>query len=258
MVAGSSSWTNNQRVVTGTCSDTGGSGCRGNITHTYNYDIKTSSGGAAGNGNGGTVYDRADNSVACAANQTVKVDRTAPYVTVNVAPGNYDTNDGKTVTATCNDKLSGLSNKFDRTFTANTYSPMTGWHIGKCCADNAGNEMCDAKGPYNVRHECRHKTCPPEEYNKCRTSGCGVGAYKTCQKSVCGVDYYVWNCCSNLGGSTCFTRNSLNHPYGGRGYCGKISTVYKKCSKPACGVSYYNYCEDPACGVKVYSICWHY
>ncbi len=69
---GSTSWTNGSRTLTGTCHDTGGSGCVGNATKNYTTEINSSKESP------GTVYDHAGNSKACDANQTVKIDKTAP------------------------------------------------------------------------------------------------------------------------------------------------------------------------------------
>ena len=280
---GSTAWTNNQRVVVGTCSDTGGSGCRGNFSHTYNYDIETSSGGPAGKGNGGYVYDRADNRIACAANQTVKVDRTNPYVVFSPDPAvTYKNNSGINTTATCKDALSGLSGQFDVSFSAHQPSPNDGrTGIGKCCEDKAGNLMCDT-ATYSVMHECAHEVCGVKEYKSCRSSGCGVETYKSCSSCSCKEytgwssytqTYYVGDCdkctyksnpckethtetyratCEIVGGSVS----------GNKGYAvvrktmgSRICMVYNRCS--SCGVETYKYCAHSQCGVKSYKTCWH-
>ena len=240
---GSSAWTNKSRTVTGTCSDTGGSGCVKNISHTYNYDIETSSGGAAGNGKGGSVTDKADNVTACAANQTVKVDRTMPYVTVNVAPGTYEDNDGFSVTATCHDSLSGLSSKFDVSYTGMIYAPTKGSYIAKCCADNAGNSMCDDKGPYKVKIYGRHSDCGAETYKTCATSGCGSYC-KSCT---------VYPCFSGFNLKTCKEIEGQNW-VGGK-CCSKTGTTKTSCSE--CG-SGYKSCPHSQCGTKVHAKCWHF
>ena len=268
---GSNAWTNSSRTVTGSCSDTGGAGCVSNISHTYNYDIETSSGGAAGRGNGGYVYDKADNSVACLANQTVKVDRTNPYVTVDVAPGTYNSNDDIVVTATCNDALSGLSSTYVRSFTATMYAPTTGMYIGKCCQDNAGNTMCDSKGPYKIKIYGRHPDCGVESYKTCEAAGCGVKSYKSCYHKNCGS--YSCSCrtvCTAYDCEWCRVgRCGLQTQSSCSGIPGlisskcssstqKCSTCNKYCENYACGVKSYNVCPDPACGVKLYKQCWHY
>ena len=71
------------RTITATCDDTKKgtthSGCvKNSISHTYAEDIDTKEAGAAGNKDGGTVRDTAGNVTNCKANQTVKIDKTAP------------------------------------------------------------------------------------------------------------------------------------------------------------------------------------
>ena len=64
---GSDAWTNNSRTLVGTCSDTGGSNCKGNVSWFINWQgnwTKLSP---------GTVYDNAGNFTACPANQTVRI-----------------------------------------------------------------------------------------------------------------------------------------------------------------------------------------
>ena len=250
---GSSAWTNGNRTVTGTCSDTGGSGCVGNISYTYSSNIATNSAGPAGNGNPGRVYDKADNSVSCSANRPVYIDKTPPYVTASPSPGVFQNNNGITVTATCHDTGgSGLSSRFDKTFTSGFPSPITSAHIGKCCEDNAGNLMCDTKGTYNIKYYSRHEDCGVESYNTCCTSGCGVASYKTCTSSACGT--YKCNCywdCESVGSGP----NGNIHCLGGYERC---STCNKTCTSSACGVASYKCCAHSQCGVKLYKYCWHY
>ena len=290
---GSSAWTNKSRTVTGICSDTGGAGCVGNISHTYNYDIKTSTGGAAGNSSGGSITDKADNVTACPANQTVKVDRTAPYVTVNIQPGVFEDNDGFDVTATCNDALSGLSSRYEKTFTATMFAPTTGTYIGKCCEDNAGNSMCDDKGPYKIKIYGRHEDCGIESYKLCRTSGCGVELYKQCRTSACGVASYKYCQHSSCGTSKMYRYDGMltcpgqdgtridKHVFSAATYtssqsahsaCESLSwsackgvihyicttpsvDINKSCRTSACGVESYNLCRTSACGVELYKNC---
>ena len=75
---GSDAWTNDSRTLVGTCSDTGGSGCTGNVSWYINWQ------GEWYNLSPGTVYDNAGNSRACPSNQTVKIDKTAPTCSVNI------------------------------------------------------------------------------------------------------------------------------------------------------------------------------
>ena len=76
---GSNSWTNGNRVITASCSDSGGSNCAtANFSATYSSNINTTTAGANGNNNGGSVRDGAGNVTNCAANQTVRIDKTPP------------------------------------------------------------------------------------------------------------------------------------------------------------------------------------
>ena len=284
VTGGSGSWTNNSRTVTGTCNDTGGSGCVGNISHTYNYDINTSSGGAAGNNNGSSIRDKADNVTACAANQTVKVDRTKPTISYSPSAGVYNIDHpGKLrVSATCSDNLSGLTSRYEVTYTVELMSPHSGYNIGKCCEDKAGNVYCGTNGLYSAKtygrhpdcgveqyYSCRTAGCGVESYNSCRTSACGVASYKSCKSSSCGtaVDYYI--CRGWASGAILYTCNPKcgicpsgywEAHYGYKtcrsSSCGVES--YNSCRTSACGVESYKYCENSACGIKRYRECWHY
>ena len=64
---GSGAWTSSSRTLVGLCSDSGGSGCRGNASWFINWQ------GNWSNLSPGTVYDNAGNSTACPANQTVRI-----------------------------------------------------------------------------------------------------------------------------------------------------------------------------------------
>lgn len=64
---GSGAWTSGSRTLVGSCSDSGGSGCRGNASWFINWQ------GNWSNLSPGTVYDNAGNSTACPANQTVRI-----------------------------------------------------------------------------------------------------------------------------------------------------------------------------------------
>ena len=281
---GSASWTNKSRTVTGTCSDTGGSGCVSNISHTYNYNIATNTAGPEGNNKPGRVYDKADNSEQCSADKLVYVDKTNPYVVVNKEPQAFESNDPVTVIISCRDDFSGLSTKYEESYSIEIPAPTNQIvNIGKCCEDNAGNEICDSRGPYGVKIYGRHPDCGVEEYKTCRTSGCGVELYKRC--SSCGCEslsnwstsyatYYVGDCgqctyksnpcrassdtykivtCDIVGGAIS----------GERGYAVVRQTTqtrsclsYKRCS--SCDVEKYYLCEHEQCGVKLYNACWHY
>ena len=127
VTGGNSQWINassttQSRTITGTCSsDLGGSGCSTEtISYTYTTDINTRTAGAAGNNNGGYIYDNAGNAGMCAANQTVKIDKTAPTCT-NSGGNTTWTSDNITITGTCVDGGSGCATET----VTNTYSTTT-------------------------------------------------------------------------------------------------------------------------------------
>ncbi len=85
-VSPASGWTSGSVVVTGVCSDTGGSNCREN-NHTFTYtctDGKVCQSNNLGPGDGGSSYvmeDNAGNQVVCPANKSGNIDKQAPTVT---------------------------------------------------------------------------------------------------------------------------------------------------------------------------------
>jgi len=85
-----SGWTVHDITISGTCSDSGGSGCKGNVSITYTQDTN-------GSYSPGTVYDNAGNSKQC-DNQTVKIDKTKPTITVEMKKGNDNNFDWKDAT----------------------------------------------------------------------------------------------------------------------------------------------------------------
>ena len=288
---GSSSWTNKQRVVVGKCSDTGGSGCRGNISHTYNYNTATETAGAAGKNNGGYIYDKADNPGKCAANQPVYVDVVNPYIVWEPTPGTYQHDissiqiSGKNISATCKDSFSGFVGSHMTYFYSSYPIPTTssGKSFEKCCTDKAGNTYCETK-TYKAKHlhedsscgvkrykECRTKACGVASYNTCEAKACGVKSYNTCKSSECGrgIDYY--ECRSGVDGDggilyTCMPKcgicpNGQWHAHYGNKTCAtKACGVksYYSCATEACGVKQYKLCRDAACGVEEYNTCYHY
>ena len=126
---GSATWTNGNRTIKGTCSDNG-SGCKGDVSKTYSTNTNSTKESP------GTVYDNVGNSVVCPANQTVKIDKTAP--TCSSSGGNATwTNGNRTIKGTCSDTGgSGCKEDVSKTYSSNTNtttaSPGTVY-------ENAGN-----------------------------------------------------------------------------------------------------------------------
>ena len=261
---GNKEWTNKSRTVTGRCSDTGGSGCVGNISHTYSSNTDSTTAGPAGLSTTGYIYDKADNKSSCPKDQIVKVDTVKPHVEYS-HPSNkvYKEQNGITVTATCVDDFSGLSSSFDKTFTSKVLSPSTNSAVGKCCQDLAGNRFCGDSGFYEIqhygrhqtcgiesRHECRATVCGVETYNSCRTKDCGVNQYKSCATRSCGTFSHFVPRGQAFDTSDCPKYKMTSSTSGGDYY-----SCAKKCRHKDCGVSSYAICEDDSCGVKTYKKC---
>lgn len=91
---GDASWTKGDRTLTGDCSDNL-SGCTTDITKKYTKDINSTTESP------GKVYDNAGNSTECPANQTVRIDKTAPSApTVELVDGNWQSLPNNTWRAT--------------------------------------------------------------------------------------------------------------------------------------------------------------
>ena len=194
---GSTTWTSGSRTVTGKCSDTGGSGCKSDISYTYkgtagkNYSITNA--GPDGAGKGGKVYDKAGNSASCAANQTVKIDRKKPSCSVSGGSSTW-TNSSRTVTGKCSDDGSGCKGNISYTYngTANqnysiTNAGAAGAGKGGTVSDNVGNTTnCAAN--QTVRIDKKAPTC---------TSSGGSSGW------VFGGSITLTGTCNDSGGSGC-------------------------------------------------------
>lgn len=134
---GSSSWTSGNRTLIGTCSDSGGSGCRGNASKPYTYS------GSWYSQSPGTVYDYAGNSTACPANQTVKIDKTAPYCTHSGDSTSWATS--RTIYWGCGDDRSGCTGSGSKRFTAGS-TVTTATIAGYTIRNGAGTSVwCPAR-----------------------------------------------------------------------------------------------------------------
>ena len=149
---GSKTWTSGMRTITGKCSDTGGSGCKGNISYTYNAAVNTNwildNAGPAGAGKAGTVYDNAGNSANCQANQSIRLDRKKPSCTSSGGNANWIFGGSVTLTGKCSDDGSGCKGNATKTFypetDTKTASPGTVY-------DNVGNSTaCPANQEVHV------------------------------------------------------------------------------------------------------------
>ncbi len=152
---GSTTWTSGSRTVTGKCSDTGGSGCKGNISYTYNAAVNTNwsinNAGAAGAGKGGTVYDNAGNSGNCPANQPIRLDRKKPSCTSSGGSSNWVVGGSLTITGKCSDDGSGCKGNATKTFYPETDTKTASPGI---VYDNVGNSAaCPANQEVHVTNK---------------------------------------------------------------------------------------------------------
>ena len=147
---GSTAWTNGTRTLKGTCSDKGGSGCTGNVTKTYSTNTNKT------NLSPGTVKDHAGNTTKCPANQTVRIDKTAPTCKSSGGSTAWTTG-SRTLIGTCSDKggsgcVGNVSKKIDYETNQTNLSPGT-------VKDKAGNStVCPAN--QTVRIDRTAPSCP--------------------------------------------------------------------------------------------------
>ena len=128
--------------------------------------------------------DSVGNKSAISAAGKVMVDKTAPEITLVLAPGVHNNNNGISVTSTCTDALSGVKTKSGATAVS---SPTTsaGQDVTHNCTDNVGNSSSKT-GNYKVKINSRHSSCGVDEYKECRDPECDVEQYKSCTHTDCG------------------------------------------------------------------------
>ena len=178
---GNATWTNGNRTITGTCSDTGGSGCKGNASKTYSSNTNTTTASP------GTVYDNAGNSVTCPANQTVKIDKTAPTISsISNPSGGKATSSPFALTLSGSDTGgSGLAkwrysynnsswtdyaNSNKSPFTTTKFSAIRNQNVYISACDNAGNCSASSSTRIHIVNPCSTSNptaCP--QYHTCRS-----------------------------------------------------------------------------------------
>ena len=108
---GSSSWSRGPVTIVGTCSDSG-SGCTGNASKVFSGDTNTTTASP------GIVSDELGNTTTCPANQTVRIDKTAPSCGAITGQSTTWTKNDRTIAVACSDGGSGCTSaSFSRTFT---------------------------------------------------------------------------------------------------------------------------------------------
>ena len=251
---GKTDWINastnpNSITLTGTCTDAE-SGCKGNVTKNYTTDINSTT------ETPGTVYDNVGNSTVCPANQTVKIDKTAPSCVSS--GGSSWTNKKITLTGTCNDNLSGcksnITKEYSTEFNSTTETPGTVY-------DNAGNSvLCPANQTVQIDLTAPTYTITPSgtPYGSgyqsgvtmsvtCSDNESGIASgSKSQQFTAHGTNYISGTCVDNAGNRTDYRSNDFYvYVYGANGAaCGTHSY---QCGTHNCGYDpcgYQNICVE--------------
>ena len=216
---GNPNWINSgSRVLTGTCSDAH-SGCAGNITKEYTTDINSTTESP------GTVYDKVGNSTVCPGDQTVRIDKTKPGVSISISSqnGSYHTTTAN-VSVGQSDNLSGVTQMCilmndgnvnncswqGYTSAAQARSTNRGYDGGSVTyyawtKDAAGNISNATSGTYTVYRQCASTYTNWGGWGGCSTS-CGNGTqsrsgtkYDSYLGTNCGGDSQTQGCSSSSG-----------------------------------------------------------
>ncbi len=262
----SGSWTTKNVVITGVCSDTGGSTCKANPTTKYSSDIDENVSFTK------NVEDKAGNKTACNGTHKVRIDLTKPKGTCTIV-GSYttDTNQSYTIRVDTkedpkkNNAASGIKTiKYQRTgdtsFGTSNKMNLACSKSGKKegwiqITDNVGNTSGAIKceGYIDVPTCCSKVTY--ENGTKC-TAKCDGGTYNRIAYS-----FYNGSRCSSKdtssGGSACNTRQCcgsnavFDHSTKCTKSCGGGKTTYYYVSKydssHSCGSKKYD-CNTQSCG----------
>ena len=237
-----SGWTNGRVTVSGSCSDTGGSGCAGNTSVTRSGQQNTTV-------SPGTVYDNAGNSVTC-PQSAVKIDTTPPTCNTTTTSAGW-TNQQVTLTGVCSDTGgSGCKGNSSASFAdeqARAHAPAN-------VVDNAGNEgQCNY---VNVYIDRTLPTCTVSKSNTNTTSGVttsvaardsggsqlNVGASDSGETGVkSSKTYYVKDYAGNTGScSVTVTAQGQKRS--------KSCSSGKACEGAGCQT--WNSCANSACGTE--------
>ena len=264
---GNPAWINQgTRILTGTCSDAN-SGCAGDASKEYSADIDSTTESP------GTVYDNVGNSTVCPGDQTVRIDKTKPTVSLSVTSqdSRYHTTTAN-VTVGQSDNLSGVtqmcillndnnvSNCSWQNYTnaAQARSTNRGYDGGSVTyyawtKDAAGNVSDAGSASYTVYRQCSTTYTDWGGWGSCSTN-CGNGSQSRSGTKIdsylkinCGSDSQSQGCSDNSGcpppsgggggsdgGNCCWV--DWNNPHGSHGSCVKdICTTWANGVTSQCG-----------------------
>ena len=191
---GQSTWKQSITLI-GTCSDTGGSGCKENISKTITTE------GTFTNQTPGTVYDNAGNSVVCPSDQSYKIDRTKPTCKLKVTTAGVEFE-----SKTDNNVLTsyGMGNSTTPSYNSSTSMGLAVQTYYGYVIDEAGNEnTCKATltSTYASKYTKITRTCNRTfESVDCRRSAdlhyyCPSGYTDNgsrCYYTTNANSYYTW------------------------------------------------------------------
>ena len=191
---GQSTWKQSITLI-GTCSDTGGSGCKENISKTITTE------GTFTNQTPGTVYDNAGNSVVCPSDQSYKIDRTKPTCKLKVTTAGVEIEskaDNNVLTSY------GMGNSTTPSYNSSTSMGLAVQTYYGYVIDEAGNEnTCKATltSTYASKYTKTSRTCNRSfESVDCRRSAdlhyyCPSGYTDNgsrCYYTTNASSYYTW------------------------------------------------------------------
>jgi prepilin-type N-terminal cleavage/methylation domain-containing protein len=244
----STTWTNSNRTITATCSDTG-SGCTtATASKTWSYTSGTTKTASLSY----TIYDNAGNSNTCKKpSANIYVDKTAP--TCTHSENTTWTNQNYTLTWGCSDSGSGCNSSYSGSSKVISTTAESAAVPKYTIKDNAGNTTtCDAISAVSVKVDKDAPTCTATKSNTGTTSG--VTITYSCDDTGSGVS----NCpTAKTGQKSDVASISITDAAGNTATCGKVtitsSTTYTKTSKKCIGTTKNN--TKTYSGSTAYSDC---
>ena len=269
---GSDDWTNKNVTIKGTCTDTDGSGCKGNVEKTYSEDINSTTESP------GTVYDEAGNSTVCPANQTVKIDKTPPTTptkgAIGSVSGSSTTGSIKTSASGSTDTGSGVKEyrylvtnssttptdkskfKTSKDFTRSCGTSYYAWavavdYVGNISGIKSLGNTADGANKYSDYGECS-KSCGGG--TQTRTNTCALittDLSQTCNSRDCcsSVTYKDGSSCSKTCGGGTYNRLAYSAYDGSRCSSKDESSGGSSCNTHDC-CSSLTYKDGSSCSVS--------